>query len=58
MIGSTAGRAIVLSLVHGSPPPNVLLPKVFSLLVDGSTNPVLEDIADTELLERVKKVSW
>ncbi|XP_071777645.1 G2/M phase-specific E3 ubiquitin-protein ligase-like [Centroberyx gerrardi] len=53
----TAGRAIAVSLVHGGPPPNFLSPTVFSLLVDGSANPVLEDIADTELLEKVKKVS-
>ncbi|XP_029998120.1 G2/M phase-specific E3 ubiquitin-protein ligase-like [Sphaeramia orbicularis] len=52
-----AGRAIAVSLVHGGPPPNFLSPTVFSLLVDGSANPVLEDIADTELLEKVKKVS-
>lgn len=54
----TAGRAIAVSLVHGGPPPNFLSPTVYSLLVDGSANPVLEDIADTELLEKVKKVSW
>uniref|UniRef100_UPI003AAF0910 G2/M phase-specific E3 ubiquitin-protein ligase-like n=1 Tax=Centroberyx gerrardi TaxID=166262 RepID=UPI003AAF0910 len=53
----TAGRAIAVSLVHGGPPPNFLSPTVFSLLVDGSANPVLEDIANTELLEKVKKVS-
>ncbi|XP_062320566.1 G2/M phase-specific E3 ubiquitin-protein ligase-like [Osmerus eperlanus] len=53
----TAGRAIAVSLVHGGPPPNFLSPTVFSLLVHGSAKPVLEDIADMELLEKVKKVS-
>ncbi|CAM4493866.1 unnamed protein product [Leuciscus chuanchicus] len=53
----TAGRAIAVSLVHGGPPPNFLSPTVFSLLVDGSANPGLEEIADTELLDKVKKVS-
>ncbi|XP_060941362.1 G2/M phase-specific E3 ubiquitin-protein ligase-like [Limanda limanda] len=53
----TAGRAIAVSLVHGGPPPNFLSPTVFSLLVDGSAKPVLEDIADMELLEKVHKVS-
>ncbi|KAL7394479.1 hypothetical protein ABVT39_026611 [Epinephelus coioides] len=52
-----AGRAIAVSLVHGGPPPNFLSPTVFCLLVNGSANPKLEDIADTELLEKVKKVS-
>lgn len=45
-----------MSLVHGGPPPNFLSPTLFSLLVDGSANPALEEIADTELLEKVKKV--
>ncbi|XP_028259851.1 uncharacterized protein LOC114434702 [Parambassis ranga] len=52
-----AGRAMAISLVHGGPPPNFLSPVVFSLLVDISANPVLEDIADADLLEKVKKVS-
>ncbi|KAG7455575.1 G2 M phase-specific E3 ubiquitin-protein ligase-like [Solea senegalensis] len=52
-----AGRAIAISLVHGGPPPNFLSPVVFSLLVDVSANPVLEDIADADLLEKVKKGS-
>ncbi|KAG1927281.1 G2/M phase-specific E3 ubiquitin-protein ligase [Pimephales promelas] len=51
----TAGRAIAVSLVHGGPPPNFLSPTVFSLLVGGSANPGLEEIADTELLDKVKK---
>ncbi|XP_030588086.1 G2/M phase-specific E3 ubiquitin-protein ligase [Archocentrus centrarchus] len=53
----TAGRAIAVSLVHGGPPPNFLSPTVFSLLVGSSANPVIEDIADPELFEKVKKVS-
>lgn len=51
------GRAMAVSLVHGGPPPNFLSPTLFSLLAYGSANPVLEDIADTELLEKVQKVS-
>ncbi|KAI4810862.1 hypothetical protein KUCAC02_013790 [Chaenocephalus aceratus] len=52
-----AGRAIAVSLVHGGPPPNVLSPTIFSLLVKGSANPALEEIADPELLKKVRKVS-
>lgn len=52
-----AGKAIAVSLVHGGPPPKFFSPTLFSLLVYGSANPVLEDIADTELLEKVKKFS-
>lgn len=52
-----AGRAIAISLVHGGPPPNFLSPVLFSLLIDVPANPVPEDIADADLLEKVKKVS-
>ncbi|XP_063323489.1 G2/M phase-specific E3 ubiquitin-protein ligase-like [Pelmatolapia mariae] len=52
-----SGRAIAVSLVHGGPPPNFLSPTVFSLLVGNSANPALEDIADLELFEKVKKIS-
>ncbi|XP_034078711.1 G2/M phase-specific E3 ubiquitin-protein ligase-like [Gymnodraco acuticeps] len=52
-----AGRAIAVSLVHGGPPPNFLSPTIFSLLVKGSANPALEEIADPELLKKVRKVS-
>ena len=51
-----AGRAIAISLVHGGPSPNFLSPVVFSLLAGVSPNPVLEDIADPDLLEKVKQV--
>ncbi|XP_019898926.2 G2/M phase-specific E3 ubiquitin-protein ligase-like [Esox lucius] len=49
-----AGKAIAVSLVHGGPPPNFLSTRVYCLLVNGSAK--LEDIADTELLEKVKKI--
>ncbi|XP_065325824.1 G2/M phase-specific E3 ubiquitin-protein ligase-like [Pelmatolapia mariae] len=52
-----SGKAIAVSLVHGGPPPNFLSPTVFSLLVGNSANPALEDIADLELFEKVKKIS-
>ncbi|KAJ4929911.1 hypothetical protein JOQ06_018931 [Pogonophryne albipinna] len=52
-----AGRAIAVSLVHGGPPPNFLSPTIFSPLVKGSANPALEEIADPELLNKVRKVS-
>ncbi|KAI9524320.1 hypothetical protein NQZ68_018002 [Dissostichus eleginoides] len=51
-----AGRAIAVSLVHGGPPPNFLSPTIFSLLVKGSANPALEEIADPELLNKVRKI--
>lgn len=34
-----------------------LSPTVFSLLINGSAKPKLEDIADSELLKKVRKVS-
>ena len=51
-----AGRAIAISLAHGGPAPNFLSPVVFSLLAGVSAHPVLEDIADPDLLEKVKRV--
>lgn len=54
-----AGRAIAVSLVHGGPPLGFLAPTLYSCLVGGksSVKPVLEDIADTDLYEKVKKVN-
>ncbi|XP_061576426.1 G2/M phase-specific E3 ubiquitin-protein ligase-like [Cololabis saira] len=54
-----AGRAIAISLVHGGPPPGFFTPALYSHLVGGSSTikPVLEDIADADLYEKVKKVS-
>lgn len=52
-----AGRAMAISLVHGGPPPGFLAPTLYSRLVGGNpSKPVLEDIADTDLNEKVKKV--
>ncbi|XP_054608769.1 uncharacterized protein LOC129179453 [Dunckerocampus dactyliophorus] len=54
-----AGQAIAVSLVHGGPPPGFIAPTLYSCLVGGSSSvkPVLEDIADTDRYEKVKKVS-
>ncbi|XP_031150685.1 G2/M phase-specific E3 ubiquitin-protein ligase-like [Sander lucioperca] len=54
-----AGRAIAVSLVHGGPPPGFLAPTLYACLVGekSSIKPVLEDIADADLYEKVKKVS-
>ncbi|ROJ66309.1 G2/M phase-specific E3 ubiquitin-protein ligase [Anabarilius grahami] len=54
-----AGRAIAVSLVHGGPPAGFLSPTLFSLLVDGPelAKPVLEDIADRDLHEKIKKIT-
>lgn len=53
-----AGRAIAVSIVHGGPPPGFLAPTLYSCVVGGkSVKPVLEDIADADLYERVKKVN-
>lgn len=54
-----AGWAIAVSLVHGGIPPGFISPTLYSCLVGGmsSVKPVLEDIADTDLYEKVKKVS-
>lgn len=53
-----AGRAIAVSLVHGGPPAGFLSPTLFSSLVDGPelAKPVLEDIADSDLHEKIKRV--
>ncbi len=55
-----AGRAIAISLVHGGPPPGFLSPTLFSSLVDGPelAKPVLEDIADRDLHEKIKRVIY
>lgn len=47
-----------MSLVHGGPPPGFLSPTLFSCLVGGpeSAKPVLEDISDSDLYVKVKKV--
>ncbi|XP_072574531.1 uncharacterized protein [Paramormyrops kingsleyae] len=54
-----AGRAIAVSLVHGGPTAGFLSPTLFSCLVDGPdfTKPVLEDIADCDLHEKIEKVT-
>lgn len=52
-----AGRSMAVSLVHGGPPPNFLSSTIYNLLVNGSANAVLDDIADSDLYEKVKKVA-
>ncbi|KAI2650691.1 G2/M phase-specific E3 ubiquitin-protein ligase [Labeo rohita] len=54
-----AGLAIAVSLVHGGPSPGFLSPTLFTCLVNGleSANPTLDDIADTDLYEKIKKIS-
>ncbi|XP_051800889.1 uncharacterized protein LOC127532981 [Acanthochromis polyacanthus] len=54
-----AGQAIAVSLVHGGPPPGFIAPTLYRCLVGGTSSamPVLEDIADPDLYEKVKKVS-
>lgn len=53
-----AGRSIAVSLVHGGPPPCFLSETLFSCLVKGPemSRPVIEDIADNELYEKLKRV--
>lgn len=53
-----AGRAIAVSLVHGGSPAGFLSPTLFSCLVDGPelAKPVLEDVADIDLHEKIKRV--
>ncbi|XP_048010126.1 E3 ubiquitin-protein ligase NEDD4-like [Megalobrama amblycephala] len=54
-----AGRSIAVSLVHGGPPPCFLSETLFSCLVKGPemSRPVIEDIADNELYEKLKRIS-
>ncbi|KAI7796526.1 putative G2/M phase-specific E3 ubiquitin-protein ligase-like, partial [Triplophysa rosa] len=54
-----AGRAIAVSLVHGGPSAGFLSPTLFSCLVDGPelTKPVLEDIVDSDLHGKIKRVT-
>lgn len=53
-----AGRAIAVSLVHGGPPPRFLSPTLFACLIGGpeAAKPVLDDIADSDIRDQVKKV--
>ena len=55
-----AGRTIAVSLVHGGPPAGFLSPTLFSCLVDGPelATPVLEDVADRDLQEKIKRVTF
>lgn len=53
-----AGQAIAVSLVNGGPPPGFISPTLYSRLVVGSSSvkPVLSDIADKDLFDKVQKV--
>lgn len=53
-----AGRAIAVSLIHGGPPACFVSPTLFSCLVHGPDRgqPVLEDIVDVELRDKIKRV--
>ncbi|XP_016115184.1 uncharacterized protein [Sinocyclocheilus grahami] len=53
-----AGQAIAVSLVHGVPAPGFLSQVLFSCLVNGpeSAKPTLDDISDSCLNEKVKKI--
>ncbi len=53
-----AGRAITVSLVHGAPPADFLSPTFFSCLVSGPelAKPLLEDVADSDLHVKIKRV--
>ncbi|CAL8301751.1 unnamed protein product [Gadus morhua 'NCC'] len=54
-----AGKAIAVSIVHGGPPPAFFSTTLFDCLVGGphTAKPVLEDVADTDIYQWVKKVS-
>ncbi|XP_057183740.1 G2/M phase-specific E3 ubiquitin-protein ligase-like [Triplophysa rosa] len=54
-----AGRAVAVSLVHGGPAPGCLSKTLFDSLVQGPDmcKPVLDDVADCELYNKIKKVS-
>lgn len=53
------GRMIAVCLVHGGPAPGFFSPTLFSCLATGpeTAKPVIEDVADFELLEKLKKVN-
>ncbi|CAL8237336.1 unnamed protein product, partial [Arctogadus glacialis] len=53
------GRAIAVSLVHGGPSPNFLSQTLFDCIVQGpeKSRPNLGDIADSEIREKIQKVS-
>lgn len=53
------GRMIAVCLVHGGPAPGFFSPTLFSCLATGpeTAKPVIEDVADFELLEKLKKIS-
>ncbi|XP_041916321.1 G2/M phase-specific E3 ubiquitin-protein ligase-like isoform X2 [Alosa sapidissima] len=54
-----AGRAIAVSLVHGGPPACFLSPTLFTRPVNGPdfAKPILEDIADGDLREKIKMIA-
>ncbi|KAL2089685.1 hypothetical protein ACEWY4_014373 [Coilia grayii] len=54
-----AGRAIAVSLIHGGPPACFVSPTLFSCLVHGPDRgqPVLEDIVDVELRDKIKRIA-
>ncbi|XP_016417290.1 G2/M phase-specific E3 ubiquitin-protein ligase-like [Sinocyclocheilus rhinocerous] len=54
-----AGRAVAVSLVHGGPAPGCFSKTLFDSLVQGPDMciPVLDDVADCELYNKIKKVS-
>ncbi len=53
-----AGRAVAVSLVHGGPAPGCFSKTLFDSLVQGPDlcKPVLDDVADCELYNKIKKV--
>ncbi|XP_007545174.2 uncharacterized protein LOC103133341 [Poecilia formosa] len=54
-----AGQAIAVSLVNGGPPPGFFSSALYSRLIGGSSavKPVLNDIADNDLHDKIQKVS-
>lgn len=54
-----AGRMLAIALVHGGPAPGFLSQTLFSCLISDSQHiqPVLEDVADRNILEAILTVS-
>lgn len=53
-----AGRAVAVSLVHGGPAPSCFSKTLFDCIAQGPDvcTPVLEDVGDCELYNKIKKV--
>lgn len=51
-----AGQAIAVSLVHGGPAPGFFSSSLYASLTGRSAKPEMEEISDSDLYSKIKKV--